>query len=538
MTAVNRRSVTLGLAIGLAVCAPWLFESSQAQQASRPAAPAIDADDIGGVVTGPNGPEAGVWVIAETRDLPVRYIKIVVTNDQGRYVIPDLPRARYHVWAAGYGLVDSAKSTSEPGRSSTSPPRPRRRRPTRASTTRRSTGTRCSRCPTASEMANREQFAGNMTQQRWLGAVKNLGCVGCHQLGQLSTRTIPASLGTFASGADAWHRRVQSGQAGDMMLGQLNGLGPGSFQHYGDWTDRVAKGELPKTRPSRPQGAERNIVVTLRDWMNEKQYLHDLISSDRRYPTVNGNGPLFGSPEYSSDVMPILDPSRTRRRRSSCPCGIRRCRSASVRDTRRRSSRLPRRRTGATRRSGTRAPTTTTRCSIATAACGWPRRCARRTTRVLPRGSSHPVGRSCSRSIATSGRSRCSSRRRRSTRSSTPCFGTHHVQFGYDADDTLWTSGGGPVLGWLNTKQFLKTGDAAASQGWTAFVLDTNGNGKRDEYVGAERSGGSGEGQARRDAVLLDHAEPDRWIDLGRRDGEPLAPSCAWRPDPIRRRPR
>ena len=130
-------------------------------------------------------------------------------------------------------------------------------------------------------MANREQFAGNMTQQRWLGAMKNLGCVGCHQLGQLSTRTIPASLGAFTSGADAWHRRVQSGQAGEMMFGQLNGLGPASFKYYGDWTDRVAKGELPRTRPARPQGVERNIVVTLRDWMDEKQYLHDLISSDR-----------------------------------------------------------------------------------------------------------------------------------------------------------------------------------------------------------------------------------------------------------------
>src|SRR3954463_14150449 len=75
----------------------------------------IDADDIGGVVSGPGGPEAGVWVIAETHDLPVRYIKIVVTDDQGRYVIPDLPRARYAVWARGYGLVDSAKSTTEPG---------------------------------------------------------------------------------------------------------------------------------------------------------------------------------------------------------------------------------------------------------------------------------------------------------------------------------------------------------------------------------------------------------------------------------------
>src|SRR5262245_45035268 len=68
---------------------------------------AIDDDDIGGVVTGPNGPEAGVWVIAETRDLPTRYAKMVVTDDQGRYVVPDLPKAKYKVWVRGYGLVDS-----------------------------------------------------------------------------------------------------------------------------------------------------------------------------------------------------------------------------------------------------------------------------------------------------------------------------------------------------------------------------------------------------------------------------------------------
>jgi hypothetical protein len=80
-----------------------------------------------------------------------------------------------------------------------------------------------------------------------------------------------------------------------------------SFANYGDWTDRIAKGELPFAKPQRPQGVERNIVVTLRDWMNEKQYLHDLIASDRRFPTVNAYGPLYGSPEYSSDMLPILD---------------------------------------------------------------------------------------------------------------------------------------------------------------------------------------------------------------------------------------
>src|SRR6187455_1072211 len=77
---------------------------------------AIDNNDIGGVVTGANGPEAGVWVVAETRDLPTRYIKIVTTDDRGRYVIPDLPRANYDVWVRGYGLVDSPKQKSAPGR--------------------------------------------------------------------------------------------------------------------------------------------------------------------------------------------------------------------------------------------------------------------------------------------------------------------------------------------------------------------------------------------------------------------------------------
>jgi hypothetical protein len=76
----------------------------------------IDADDIGGVVTGANGPEAGVWVIAETRDLPTKYVKIVATDDQGRYVLPDLPKANYDVWVRGYGLIDSPKQKTAPGK--------------------------------------------------------------------------------------------------------------------------------------------------------------------------------------------------------------------------------------------------------------------------------------------------------------------------------------------------------------------------------------------------------------------------------------
>jgi hypothetical protein len=99
-------------AVGVAALVATPFDA-QAQGANNVA---IDNEDIGGVVRGPGGPEAGVWVIAETRDLPTRFTRSVVTDDQGRYVLPDLPKAKYKIWVRGYGLVDSAKVDSEPGR--------------------------------------------------------------------------------------------------------------------------------------------------------------------------------------------------------------------------------------------------------------------------------------------------------------------------------------------------------------------------------------------------------------------------------------
>jgi hypothetical protein len=104
-------------------------------------------------------------------------------------------------------------------------------------------------------------------------------------------------------------RRVQSGQAGENMVNPLAGaLGGVPFRYFADWTDRIAKGALPHSRPQRPEGVERNIVVTVWDWLDEKHYLHDLISTDRRFPTVNGYGPVYGAAEYSTDIVPILDP--------------------------------------------------------------------------------------------------------------------------------------------------------------------------------------------------------------------------------------
>src|SRR5262245_45751038 len=84
--------------------------------AQQPGGINIGASDIGGVVTGASGPEAGVWVIAETTDLPTRFARIVVTDDQGRYLVPDLPKASYDVWVRGYGLIDSSKVKAAPGK--------------------------------------------------------------------------------------------------------------------------------------------------------------------------------------------------------------------------------------------------------------------------------------------------------------------------------------------------------------------------------------------------------------------------------------
>jgi hypothetical protein len=163
---------------------------------------AIDNNDIGGVVTGANGPEAGVWVIAETKDLPTRYIKIVATDDRGRYVIPDLPRANYDVWVRGYGLVDSPKQKSAPGKNidlkAVSAP-------SRAAAAEYYPGIywfAMVKVPPANLFPGTGPNGNGMTQTMsdrgmWFRNLKTDGCVGCHALGGKATRTIPAALGHF-----------------------------------------------------------------------------------------------------------------------------------------------------------------------------------------------------------------------------------------------------------------------------------------------------------------------------------------------------
>ena len=462
--------------IELVLLLAFVTTASSAEKAVR-----AGGDSLEGVVTGPNGPEAGVWVIAETTDLPTRFVKIVVTDDQGRYVIPDLPGANYHVWVRGYGLVDSPKTKTSPGKevNLTAVVAP----DAKAAAQYYPAGYWFSllRPPAKSEFPGTGPTGngispGMKTQAQFLWQIKSGNCMSCHALGTIGTRELPGALRNQDSREKAWERRLMSGQAGGNMISTLVQIGRERvLKMFADWTDRIAAGEVPPT-PPRPHGIERNVVITQWDWADPKAYLHDLVTTDRRNPTVNANGLIYGALELSADYLPVLDP--VRHVTSQVPL--------TVRDpnTKPPSPAMP-------------APSPywgneilwTSKANVHNPMFDhqgrvWITATVRppENPDVFKTGSSHPsaqrfplnnAGRHLGMYDPTTGKY---------THISTG-FSTHHLMFAEDVNHTLWTSGGGPVVGWLNTKKFDETGDEAASQGWTPLILDTNGNGRRDDYV-------------------------------------------------------
>ena len=467
--------------------AGYLILDRTSLNAQQPASVKIDTDDIGGVVASSKGPEAGVWVIAETTGLPTRYIKEVVTDDRGRYLIPDLPKAKYTVWARGYGLVDSPKVETEPGKLVDLKPTIAPDAKTAAKLYPANYWYSLLKVPAKSEFPGTGKDGNGIaetmkTQDQWIHLIKTDSCESCHQLGNQYTRTIPNLFSNLDSPAQQWMRRVQSGQAGNAMLGGLGQLGPArATQLFGDWTTRIAHGELPKEAPPRPQGLERNVVITQWDWADPKAYLHDEISTDKRNPALNANGLIYGSPEESRDYLPVLDPVHNTTAEVKVPY---------------------------------RDPNTPGQPKPLQASTFWGEESIWDSHTTVHNPMFDDRGRLwfTSRLREPSDPAFCKAGSSLDSAKLTPlersgrqlavydpatkqvslidtCYSTHHLLFAQDANDTLWTSsgGGGGVVGWLNTKMWDQTHDAAKSQGWTALVLDTNGNGKRDAYVEAEQ---------------------------------------------------
>jgi len=463
-------------------CAWFVTPSHVNVQANQSAdAVRIDNDDIGGVVTSQKGPEAGVWVIAETTDLPTKYVKIVVTDDRGRYLLPDLPRANYNIWVRGYGLVDSKKVQAAPGKAlnltAVVAPNPR------AAAEYYPAGFWFSmiRVPEKGEFPGNAPggngISPNMkSQAEWIRNLKSGGCWACHQLGNKATREVPKALGTFSSTRAAWDRRIQSGQAGAQMSGGLNQMGrERALAMFADWTDRVNSGELPPA-PPRPQGIERNVVITQWDWADPKAYLHDEVSTDRRNPTINPNGLIYGSLELSADYLPVLDPVKNAV--SQVKLTVRDPNTPPTSATMPQPSPYWGEDVVWTSRNNVHNPMFDEQGRVWITSAVRPAE----NPAFCKDGSSHPSAKLFPLSAAGRHLAVYDPKTKQLTHIST-CFGTHHLMFANDANRTLWTSGGGQVVGWLNTKMFDETHDEAKSQGWTALVMDTNGNGKRDAYV-------------------------------------------------------
>jgi hypothetical protein len=265
----------------------------------------------------------------------------------------------------------------------------------------------------------------------------------------------------------------------NILAGQFNAL---PIKYFAEWTDRIAAGELPPVKPQRPQGVERNIVVTTWDYADPKHYTHDEISTDKRHPTVNAYGRIFGSPEYSTDNIPILDPVKNTStvfhapvRDKDMPYSLGPGHAADLHPL------APSPYWGTEQIWDTHINNHNSmfdekgRLWLAAAVRGRkdPSLCGKDSD--LPSAKLFPLTQS-QRQLAM-----LDPKTMKYTFIDT-CFTTHHLQFGFDKNDTLWTSsgGGGGVVGWLNTKKFLETGDAAHAQGWTALIVDTAGTGKRE----------------------------------------------------------
>ena len=177
------------------------------------AQPAVPKNVLSGVVNGPNGPEAGVWVIAETKDLPTKFAKVVVTDDKGRYVIPEMPAGTYQVWVRGYGLVDSDKVSVKPGQKLDLKAVPA---PDEKSAAQYYPGMywysmldipKTSEFPGTGDKGNGIP-AVIKKQSYWIDTVKN-ACQSCHALGVKGMREVPDYYKKMANGdhLGAWAYR-------------------------------------------------------------------------------------------------------------------------------------------------------------------------------------------------------------------------------------------------------------------------------------------------------------------------------------------
>lgn len=494
----------------------------------------ITKDTISGIVESRQGPEAGVWVIAQTDELERRFIKIVVTDDKGRFVIPELPAAKYSVWVRGYGLIDSTQRIVSPGQ-----------RLHLQATVAPSPAAAAEYYPanywySLIEPPKKTAFPGTghtgngiaetaRTQQDWLALLKD-GCVLCHQLGGKWTRELTNNS------IEGWTERIAKARPlGDRTVGN-QGPGMASFMHitmadygfrkgiemFADWTKRIEGGEIPESIPERPQGKERNLVLTLWDWGNGR-FMHDIISTDRRNPQVNSNGPVVGVASkhgyfevFNPNTMAVTEvPFPTGKEphdfESSYPHTVMMDEKRRVWDADLAGRFWP------IPNEWPDQPDFCTNAESNKFAKYFP----------LPGKEDRAIYRY---DINT-----------KKTHRIQNCYGGHHLQFGYDEDNTLYFSGDADVIGWIKTKVWDDTQDPVTSQGWCPLVLNTDGKTTKGYAIDPNRNNWTQPGESL-DPTKDTRVSVERFlygIDVNPNDNSvwavgfmPSVPSAIYRLDP------
>jgi hypothetical protein len=241
--------------------------------------------------------------------------------------LPQLPKAIFKVWVRGYGLVDCGAVAATPGQhlalTAVIAPNaaaaaqyypanywfsllqvpPKSAFPMTISISANQPILQSMQiAPPDGDGAMKNQVVE--TQANWVATVKN--CEICHQMGTKFTREISPAMGAFDSSTEAWNHRIRMGQTGVSMTSMMAPLG---IEHtnsiLADWTDRIAKGEIPPA-PPRPEGIERNLVVTTWDMAGPISFVHDLYTTDKRHPDSNPYGPVY-SGDLNTGEVHVLD---------------------------------------------------------------------------------------------------------------------------------------------------------------------------------------------------------------------------------------
>jgi hypothetical protein len=443
---VNPSVVALAIVGTLVTSFTWV---SAQQNGSAPVA--LDPDDIGGVVTSAKGREAGVWVIAETTDLPTKFARIVVTDDQGRYLVPDLPRATYEVFVRGYGLVDSPRVRTGLGQ----------RLDLKAVIA--PDGRAAAQVYPANywlsllEIPKGEHTAGHF-------ALETKACYSCHQVGNRATRELSKGVGTFGSTLEAWDHHLAMGPNGANMGGLFKRLGS-QRKAFADWADRIAAGAYPEQAPPRPSGVERNLVISMWDWARPTSRRSDVAGTDERAPTLNANGLVYGAIQ-TSDILAVLDPRTNTSTEITIPS------KGPVLD-----ANTPRSPTWGDEKIWQRQADPR---SVAMDGKGrvWVTartRAPQQQPAFCKDGNANKFAKYFPLPGPSNRQVQLYDPKAKQFTAIDSCFAADHNLF----DDTnALVFGQENAIGWIDTVAFDKTRDAAAAQSWCPGVIDTNGDGK------------------------------------------------------------